>query len=97
MILKIGILFTRIVSGIKVTDVHNGLRAFSRKAAKSLNINMDRMGHASEILDQIKIKKLSYREVPVTIIYSRHSLSKGQSSWNAIKIASEFLYRKIIK
>ena len=30
--LKMGVWFTRLVSRIKVTDTHNGLRAFSRKA-----------------------------------------------------------------
>ena len=97
LILKAGILFTRVVSGIRVTDVHNGLRAFSRQSAKSLFISMDRMGHASEILDQIKKKGLKYREVPVTIHYSPYSLGKGQSSWNALKIALQFLIEKAVK
>lgn len=97
LILKAGILFTRVISGIRVTDVHNGLRAFSRQAAKSLFIRMDRMGHASEILDQIKKNGLIYREVPVTIRYSKYSLGKGQSSWNALKIALQFLIEKAIK
>ena len=39
---------------IRVTDVHNGLRAFNRPAAQSLHITLDRMAHASEILDQIQ-------------------------------------------
>jgi len=97
LILKAGILFTRVISGIRVTDVHNGLRAFSRQAANSLFISMDRMGHASEILDQIKKNGLTYREVPVTIRYSKYSLGKGQSSWNALKIALQFLIEKAVK
>jgi glycosyltransferase involved in cell wall biosynthesis len=31
LVLKLGVLFTRVVSGIRVTDAHNGLRAMSRR------------------------------------------------------------------
>jgi glycosyltransferase involved in cell wall biosynthesis len=96
-LLKAGVLFTRVISGIRVTDVHNGLRAFSRKAASSLHISIDRMGHASEILDQSKAASLHYKEVPVNIYYSPHSLSKGQSSWNALAITFQILIAKIVK
>ncbi len=95
VILKAGILFTRMASGIKVTDVHNGLRAFSREAARSLRISMDRMAHASEILDFLKTRKLRFKEVPVDISYSTLSLRKGQSSWGALRIALDVFYKKL--
>lgn len=93
-LLRVGILFTQVFSKIKVSDVHNGLRAFSRKAALSIHIRMDRMGHASEILDQAYQAELRIREVPVNIYYSPYSLNKGQSSWNAIRTAAEILLEK---
>jgi glycosyltransferase involved in cell wall biosynthesis len=95
--LKIGVLFTRIFSRIAITDTHNGLRAFSRASAASLRIRMDRMAHASEILDQIRARGWRYCEVPVRIHYTPYTLEKGQSSWNALKIATEFLLRKASK
>jgi glycosyltransferase involved in cell wall biosynthesis len=95
MLLKAGVLFTRLVSRIRVSDVHNGLRAFSRAAASSLNITMERMAHASEILDQVKIKGWRYKEIPVDIHYSSYSLAKGQTSWNAISIGAQLLIRKL--
>lgn len=95
--LKAGVLFTRLVSGVRLTDVHNGLRAFSTEFGESLHITMDRMGHASEILDQVKMSGLRYIEVPVNIYYSQYSLSKGQSSWNAIKLAMQIIIEKITK
>lgn len=97
LLLKGGILFTRVFSGIRVTDVHNGLRAFSRSAAQSISITMDRMAHASELLDQIKQNGLRYREVPVDVFYSSHSLAKGQSSWNALSIAFRLMYGRLSK
>lgn len=58
---------------------------------------MDRMAHASEILDQIKKAKWRYKEIPVTIYYSPYSLTKGQSSLNALKIASQVLIKRLAK
>jgi polyprenyl-phospho-N-acetylgalactosaminyl synthase len=96
VVLKVGIVFTRVFSRIRITDVHNGFRAFSARAAACIHVHMDRMAHASEILDQIRQSGLSYREVPVTIRYTSYSIGKGQSSWNAFKIAFELLLRRRI-
>ena len=92
--LKAGILFTLLVSRVRLTDVHNGIRAFSRSAAARLRITMDGMAHGSEIIDEIGRLKLSFREVPVTVHYTPQSLAKGQSSWNAVKISIQVLLKK---
>jgi glycosyltransferase involved in cell wall biosynthesis len=95
LVLKAGVVFTRLVSRIRVTDVHNGIRAFSRAAADSLHITMDRMAHASEILDQVSRHHWRYREIPVTIRYSSQTLAKGQSSWNALRIVAQVLMERL--
>jgi glycosyltransferase involved in cell wall biosynthesis len=95
LLLKAAIFFTRVVSRVRVTDAHNGLRALSREAAAALRITMDRMAHASEILDQLRIHGLRYREVPVTIRYTAYSLAKGQQSRDAIRIALQVILDKI--
>lgn len=97
LVLKLGVLFTRVVSQIHVTDTHNGLRAFSRKAAEAIHIVQNRMAHASEILDQIRERGLTFREVPVTIHYSEDTMAKGQSSWNALRIVSQLLLGRMVK
>jgi glycosyltransferase involved in cell wall biosynthesis len=97
IVLKLAVLFTRVVSRIRVTDTHNGFRAFSRAAAQKVRIRQDRMAHASEILDEIKRLELRYTEVPVTIRYTAATLAKGQSSWNAVRIAWQFLIGKVVK
>ena len=89
--LQLGVFFTRWVSGIRVTDTHNGLRAFSRHAATQMTIRRDRMAHASEILDTIARRRLRYCEVPTHVRYTEHSLGKGQSSSAAFRIALDFL------
>lgn len=87
--LRIAIWLTRVMTGLKVTDTHNGLRVFSRCAAEQIRITQNGMAHASEVLSQIAAKQLNYIEVPVTITYTDYSLKKGQSLWNGVNILWE--------
>ncbi len=87
--LRLATWFTVLFSGISVTDTHNGFRALSRKAAEQLQITLNRMAHASQILDQIKVKQLSYQEVAVTIRYTDDTLEKGQSSLGGFVILKD--------
>lgn len=91
VVLKTGIVFTRLASGIRVTDTHNGLRGFTRRAAATIDIRLDRMAHASEILDQIARSGLRWVEVPVEISYTDYSRSKGQSSLGGLRVVWDFL------
>jgi polyprenyl-phospho-N-acetylgalactosaminyl synthase len=70
--------FTTATTGLRLTDTHNGLRAFTRRGALALRLRQDRMAHASEILAEIARSGLRYVEVPVTIAYTDYSLAKGQ-------------------
>lgn len=96
VMLRLATWFTIGLSGIKVTDTHNGFRALSRRAAEDMRISLDRMAHASEILDLIKTKRLRYVERPVTIRYSEDTLKKGQSTLKAVMTAKDILRKKII-
>lgn len=96
-LLRCAVLFTRVFNRIRVTDAHNGLRAFSTLAAKQLDITLDRMAHASEILDQIRHTKLPFQEVPVTIRYTDYSMGKGQTSRNALQIVVQYILGKVLQ
>lgn len=95
-LIRIGTLFTMVLSGIRVTDTHNGFRALSRKAALDIRISLDRMAHASEILDLVKAKRLKFVECPVTITYSPETLHKGQSTIKAMLTAKDILKKKLV-
>ncbi|HWF87122.1 MAG TPA: glycosyltransferase family 2 protein [Vicinamibacterales bacterium] len=95
LLLRAAIAFTRFVSGMRLTDAHNGMRALSRRAAEQLDLRLDRMAHASEIIDQIARTGLPITEVPVAIRYTSYSLSKGQRAGHAARIAWEYLFSKI--
>lgn len=94
-VLRGGILFTWLLSGVRLTDTHNGFRALSRHAAQTIRIHQNRMAHASEIIDEIARHRLRYTEVPVTITYSDYSMARGQSSLNAVRIVFQMLWSKL--
>jgi glycosyltransferase involved in cell wall biosynthesis len=95
-LLGAGILFTRVFSGVRVTDVHNGVRALSRAAAAELSISLDGMAHASEIIDQIRDHGWRLVEVPTLVRYSDYSLGKGQSAFNSIRIVAELILQRLV-
>lgn len=95
LVLRAGIVFTRLVSRIKVTDTHNGLRALSAHAARVIRIRHDRMEHASEILDEIRRHGLRFVEQPVHVRYSAYSLEKGQKSLDAVGLALRIVLGKM--
>ncbi|MDT3486001.1 glycosyltransferase family 2 protein [Stenotrophomonas maltophilia] len=97
IILKAAVWFSNITSGVHLTDTHNGLRVIHRSAAERLKLELPDFSHASEIVERIGQQHFSYAEVPVTIIYSEYSRSKGQSMINAINIAFDAILRKVIK
>jgi glycosyltransferase involved in cell wall biosynthesis len=92
LLLKAAVLFTRISSGLPLTDAHNGLRAFSSAAATCIDIQSDRMAHASEIIDKIRRHRLRWVEVPVDVRYTRYSMAKGQKAGNALRIVFDYLF-----
>ena len=94
-ILRLAILFTRVVNGVKLTDAHNGLRAFSRRAAERVHITADRMAHASEMIDIVRRTGLPFREAPVRVRYTAYSLAKGQSSSGAARIIFHYLIGRL--
>jgi polyprenyl-phospho-N-acetylgalactosaminyl synthase len=91
LLLKGAVLFTRLTTGLRLTDTHNGFRAFSRKAARSIRITQNRMAHASELLSRLAETRLPYAEVPVHLRYTEYSLSKGQKITNSLNIVWESL------
>jgi glycosyltransferase involved in cell wall biosynthesis len=97
LMLRMAVLFTRLLSGVALTDAHNGLRAMTRQGAQQIHITMNRMEHASEIIDQIAASGLKYVEVPVHIRYTADSLAKGQKSSAALRLGIKLLLERVIR
>ncbi|HEX3704841.1 MAG TPA: glycosyltransferase family 2 protein [Vicinamibacterales bacterium] len=95
MLLRAAVAFTSVVSGVSLTDAHNGMRALSRRAAEQVDLRLDRMAHASEIIDQIVRTGLRVTEVPVAVRYTPYSVRKGQHASAAARIALDYLFHKL--
>jgi len=97
IVLQIARFVNLILSGVLLSDAHNGLRALNKNAWKNIRITENRMAHASEILFEIKKHQLRIREAPVNIQYSNYSKKKGQSAWDSIKVLFDLVLHKLFK
>jgi glycosyltransferase involved in cell wall biosynthesis len=95
-LLRAATLFTRVTTGLKLTDCHNGLRVFTAGAAQKLHLRQNRMAHASEILSGIRKHRLDYIEVPVTITYTDYSKEKGQKFSDAFIIFRDLIAARLL-
>ena len=95
LLLYVAVWFTRAVTGLELTDTHNGLRAMTREGARHLALRQNRMAHASELLEQVAASGLPYIEVPVTIDYTRYSLAKGQRFADSLTILFDLSVQKL--
>lgn len=75
---RIASLVTLILFRIRTTDSQSGLRAFSRLAAQQIRIRTNNYEVSSEICGEIGRHRLRFLEVPIQVIYTDYSLSKGQ-------------------
>lgn len=91
VVLKTVVMLSPRTRKLGLSDAHNGLRAFNKKVADEMNIRMNGMSHASEIVAMIE--KFGWRvdEEPVDILYTEYSMSKGQSLINGVNILADGL------
>jgi polyprenyl-phospho-N-acetylgalactosaminyl synthase len=97
LVLRAATAFTRLTTGLQLTDTHNGLRAMTRRGANAIKLRQNRMAHASECLAQIARSGLRYVEQPVTIEYSAYSLAKGQHVRDAVHILLDLFARRLYR
>lgn len=92
--------FERATTGLRLSDVHNGLRAFGPRAIERMRIRQNRMAHASELTRSISRASaerddddpLRVVEVPVSVRYTDESLAKGQRASGAIAILVDLFH-----
>jgi glycosyltransferase involved in cell wall biosynthesis len=92
VLLRAARVFERVLTGLAVSDAHNGLRAFNRRALERIVIRQNRMAHATEIKQRVAgARSLVVVEVPVAVRYSKETLKKGQGSAGAADIVRDLL------
>lgn len=71
-----GQFFTFFISGIWLTDAHNGFRMMKLETVKRIRLTMDGMEYGSEFVDEMKHQKCRFTEVPVNVTYTDDTLAK---------------------
>lgn len=93
IVLKVAVLVTRAITGLRLTDAHNGLRVLSRETLEKIRLEQNGMSHASEIVHQIAKAKLACKEYPVELLYTEYSKRKGQSLLNSVNILIDLIVK----
>ncbi len=98
-------IFENVLTGMRLSDAHNGFRAFSYRAVARVQIRQNRMAHATEIRQQVsrearggkgaarRTDSLRVVEVPVSVRYTAATLAHGQTSLGAIAILRDLFHR----
>ncbi len=83
---KVGNFFTFLLSGLYVSDSQSGLKAMSRSFAERLNIEHNGFEFCTEIIQKINAFNADFAEIPVSVRYTRDTMSKGQNFYNGLKM-----------
>jgi len=94
---KIGNILTWYLFGLYVTDSQSGFRAYSRRAAEIINTRADRYEYDSEVIREIYVYKLKYKEIPIRVRYTEYSMGKTQKQGfiNGLKTLYKMIWNLI--
>ena len=92
VVLKSVAKITKALTDVQLSDAHNGLRALTVRATKSIELTQNGMAHATQLVSLVHQANLKYVELPVTIMYTPYSRSKGQSILNSINITLDLIW-----
>lgn len=93
LVLRTAARYTRMTTGMALTDAHNGLRVIGRDLLSKIHLRQNRMAHASELIDQIGALDVRWAEHPTHIVYTDYSRAKGQSLLNSVNILVDLMFR----
>ena len=92
VVLKSVAKMTKALTDVQLSDAHNGLRALTVEATRAIDLTQNGMAHATQLVSLVLQSKLRYVEIPVTILYTPYSQSKGQSILNSINITLDLIW-----
>ena len=95
IILRIVSRITNILTGVKLSDAHNGLRALTVEASKVVELTQAGMAHASQMISLTGRENLKYHEIPVAVLYTPYSKKKGQTILNSVNILADLVWSEI--
>ena len=93
ILIPISRLVDKFFSRVKLSDAHNGFRILNRRALEKININQDRMAHATDIPCQVRLHGLKYIEHPVCVTYHEY----GQRASGGFQIIKDLMFGRFLK
>jgi glycosyltransferase involved in cell wall biosynthesis len=87
-------LCTWLLFGIRVKDSQSGFRGFSRQVAESIGIRTSGMEVCSEMVAEVARRGFRIAEVPITVVYTDYSLSKGQNFHVGLQTLAKLVLRR---
>lgn len=75
----IGNLISFAITGIYVTDSQSGFKIMTRRFAEQLSIDYNGFEFCIDIIKKARMNRLKIAEIPVSVVYTSDTLSKGQS------------------
>lgn len=94
---RIANMITFLLAGIMLTDSQSGLKAFSRRALETIKISSNGFEFSSEIIREAQHGRLNITEVPVSVVYTPYSLSKGQNLSTGLTTVFRLIIRTLMR
>ena len=95
VVLRIAALVNGALTGVWLSDAHNGFRALSPEAAERIELTQLGYAQATEILSEAPSKNLHITEVSVNVRYTDYSKQKAQPLASAFSIVCGLLAGKL--
>lgn len=86
LLLKTAVRLNPWLRAMRLSDTHNGLRAFNTAVAGQIKLRQSGMGHASEFIALAYRNNWAVAEEPITVQYTSYSMAKGQPLLNGVNI-----------
>ncbi len=97
LLLRCALIANGLLTGVWLTDAHNGIRVLSRAAASRIRLHERRFAHATELLQELRMAGLRWVEVPSEVRYTAYSVAKGQTAAGAIDILWDLVARRLFR
>ncbi|MFQ5406507.1 MAG: glycosyltransferase family 2 protein [Candidatus Micrarchaeia archaeon] len=86
-----------VVYGTSFADTQSGLKAFTSKAYRKLNLTSNDYSICSEFASEIALKRLKYKEVPIDSLYDSWTKVKGTDIFTGVNIFLMTIFWKVFK
>lgn len=92
---KISNVFTNWFCTRWYSDTQSGFRMLNRTAIEEIDLHIDGFGYCSEMIILSEKRGLKISEVPIRVIYTQYSMSKGQDLQMGITTALNILWKLV--